>query len=90
MGGSTSYYNLCNTSRELRPSSTSTTYPSYLGTSTYYWHYAYLGSNTVKLGSTNSSKIGFFSTTPVGRQTVSNSATVATLITALKKYGLIG
>ena len=90
MGGSTSYYNLCNTSRELRPSSTSTTYPSYLGTSTYYWHYAYLGSNTVKLGSTNSSKIGFFSTTPVARQTVSNSATVATLITALKKYGLIG
>ena len=90
MGGSTSYYNLCNTSRELRPSSTSTTYPSYLGTSTYYWHYAYLGSNTVKLGSTNSSKIGFFSTTPVARQTVSSSATVATLITALKKYGLIG
>ena len=34
--------------------------------------------------------IGFFSTTPVARQTVSNSATVATLITALKKYGLIG
>jgi len=90
MGGSTSYYTICNTSRELRPNSTSTTYPFYLGNSTYYWHYAYLGSNTVKLGSTNNSKIGFFSTTPVTRQTVSSSATVATLITALKKYGLIG
>lgn len=90
MGGSTSYYILCNTSRELRPYSSSTTYPCYLGTSTYYWHYAYIGSNSVKLGSSNSSKIGFFSTAPVARQTVSNSATVATLITALKKYGLIG
>ena len=90
MGGSSTYYIVCNTSRELRPNNTSTYNPFYLGTSTYYWHYAYIGSNTVKLGSTNSSKIGFFSTTPVVRQTVSNSATVATLITALKKYGLIG
>lgn len=90
MGGSTSYYIVCNTSRELRPYNTSTTYPCYLGTSTYYWHYAYLGSNTVSLGSTSTSKLGFFGTTPVTRQTVSSSATVDTLISALKKYGLIG
>ncbi len=90
MGGSTSYYIVCNTSRELRPYSTNTTYPCYLGTSSYYWHYAYLGSNTVMLGSGTASKLGFFGTTPVIRQTVSSSATVATLITALKKYGLIG
>ena len=75
---------------EFRPSSSGSTYPFYLGTSSYYWHYAYIGSNTVKLGSSTSSKLGFFSTTPVTRQTVSSSATVSTLITALKKYGLIG
>lgn len=90
MGGSTSYYILANTSRELRPYSTSTSYPCYLGTSSYYWHYAYIGSNTTKIGNSTSSKLGFFSTAPVARQTVSNTATVATLITALKKYGLIG
>ena len=90
MGGSTSYYIICYTSRELRPNTTSTYNPFYLGTSTYYWHYAYIGSNTVKLGNSTSSKLGFFSATPVARQTVSSTATVATLISALKKYGLIG
>ena len=88
--GTSSYYAIMNSSREFRPSSYSSSYPFYLGTSSYYWHYAYIGSNTVKLGSSTSSKLGFFSTTPVTRQTVSSSATVATLITALKKYGLIG
>lgn len=90
MGGSTIYYITANTNRELRPNSSSSYYAFYLGTSSYYWHYAYIGSNTVKLGSSTSSKLGFFSATPVARQTVSSSATVATLISALKKYGLIG
>lgn len=89
MGGTSTYYITCNTSRELRPSSSSTTYPCYLGTSSYYWHYAYIGSNTAMIGSSASSKLGFFGTTAVARQTVSSTATVATLITALKKYGLI-
>ena len=88
--GTSSYYAIMNSSREFRPSSSGSTYPFYLGTSSYYWHYAYIGSNTVKLGSSTSSKLGFFSTTPVTRQTVSSSATVSILITALKKYGLIG
>ena len=88
--GTSSYYAIMNSSREFRPSSSGSTYPFYLGTSSYYWHYAYIGSNTVKLGCSTSSKLGFFSTTPVTRQTVSSSATVSTLITALKKYGLIG
>ena len=88
--GTSSYYAIMNSSREFRPSSSGSTYPFYLGTSSYYWHYAYIGSNTVKLGSSTSSKLGFFSTTPVTRQTVSSSATVSTLIAALKKYGLIG
>ena len=90
LGGNASYYITANASRELRPNSTNTTYPCYLGTSSYYWHYAYLGSNTVMLGSGTSSKLGFFGTTPIIRQTVASTATVATLITALKKYGLIG
>lgn len=90
MGGSTTYYITATTGRQLRPSSSSSYYAFYLGTSSYYWHYAYIGSNTVKLGNSTSSKLGFFSATPVTRQTVSSSATVATLISALKKYGLIG
>lgn len=106
MGGSTSYYILCNTSRELRPYSTSTTYPCYLGTSTYYWHYAYIGSNTVSIGSGTTSKLGFFGTTPVAKQTLSTTSNnmnytsvtssnylyaLNNLIGILKnKYGLIG
>lgn len=74
MGGSTTYYIVCNTSRELRPSSSSTTYPGYLGTSTYYWHYAYIGSNTVKIGSTASSKLTFFAGSPIARQTLSTTS----------------
>lgn len=90
MGGSNSYYIVCNTSRELRPYSSSTSYPCYLGTSSYYWHYAYIGSNSAYIGNSSSSKLGFFGTTPVARKTVSSTADVATLITALKAYGLIG
>ena len=89
MGGSTSYYIQANTSRQLCPNTASTTYPFYLGTDKLYWHYAYIGSNTTSIGNSASSKLGFFGTTPAARQTVANTATVATLITALKKYGLI-
>ena len=105
MGGSSSYYMTANTSREFRPNTSSTTYPFYLGTTTYYWHYAYLGSNTVKIGSTANSKIGFFAGTPLARQTLSStsqnmsySAATASnylkilnnLVGILVKYGLIG
>ena len=74
MGGSTSYYIICNTSRELRPNTTSTYYPFYLGSASYYWHYAYIGSNTVKIGSTASSKLAFFAGTPIARQTLSTTS----------------
>ncbi len=105
MGGSSSYYITANTSREFRPNTSSTTYPFYLGTTTYHWHYAYLGSNTVKIGSTASSKIGFFAGTPLARQTLSSTSqnmgySTATasnylkilnnLVGILVKYGLIG
>ena len=89
MSGTASYYVQATTSRQLCPNTASTTYAFYLGTSSYYWHYAYLGSVSASIGSSASSKLGFFGTTPVARQTVANTATVATLITALKAYGLI-
>lgn len=89
MGGTTSNYIVANTSYHLRPSTSSSYYPFYLGTSSYYWHYAYIGSTQTIIGSSSSSKLGFFGSTGATRQTVSNSATVATLITALKAYGLI-
>ena len=105
MGGSTSYYIIASTSRELKPSASGTTYPFYLGTSSLYWHYAYLGSVQVKIGSSNSSRIGFFSTSPIARQTLStysqnmgySAATSSNylkilnnLVGILVKYGLIG
>lgn len=105
MGGSTSYYIIASTARELKPSASGTTYPFYLGTSSLYWHYAYLGSNTAKIGSSASSKIGFFAGSPIARQTLSSTSqnmgySTATasnylkilnnLVGILSKYGLIG
>jgi len=97
--GSTSYGILVNTSRELRPTTTSTYYPCYLGTSSYPWHYAYLGSVSALVGTSTGSKVGFFGTTPISREsitTVPTSATVSTvasklneLIGYLKNYGLL-
>ena len=105
MGGSSYYYVTATKSRELRPNSSSTANPFYLGTLTDYWHYAYIGSNTVKLGSTVNSRIGFFVGTPIVRQTLSSTSqnmgySTATasnylkilnnLVGILVKYGLIG
>ena len=107
MGGTSSYYIEANTSRELKPSSSSATYPAYLGTSSIYWHYAYIGSNTVMIGSSGTasgSKLGFFGTTAVVRQSLSLSSNnmsyssvtasnylyaLNNLIGILKKHGLI-
>lgn len=89
MGGSSNGYIEINDSRHLRPSTTLSSYACYLGTSSYYWHYAYIGSDTVSIGSKSTSKLGFFGKTPTTQQSVAASATVATLITALKAYGLI-
>lgn len=105
MGGSTAYYIIASTSRELKPSASTTTYPFYLGTSSYYWHYAYIGSVIAKIGSSASSKIGFFAGSPIARQTLSSTSqnmgySTATasnylkilnnLVGILSKYGLIG
>ena len=105
MGGSTSYYIIASTSRDLKPSASTTTYPFYLGTSSLYWHYAYIGSTIAKIGSSASSKIGFFAGSPIARQALSSTSqnmgySTATasnylkilnnLVGILSKYGLIG
>lgn len=100
--GTSSYYAVMNSSREFRPSSSSSSYPFYLGTSRYPWYHSYITNLNVvtsaKLGTSTSAKVGFFGTTPVSRKTVSRASgsTVAScntainnLITALKGYGLI-
>lgn len=91
------------TNNEFRPDNTSLT--SNLGSSTYYWSNAYIGSTAAYIGKTTSSKIGFFGTTPIARQTLSTSSnnmgyTSATannylyvlnnVVGIMKKYGLIG
>lgn len=91
--GTSSYYAVMNSSREFRPSTSSSSYPFYLGTSSYPWYHSYITNLNVvtqaKLGTSTSAKIGFFGATPVARKSVASNATVATLITALKGYGLI-
>lgn len=59
-----------------------------LGTSSIPFNTCYIGGE-LHLGPSSSDKIGFFGHAVASRQTVSNTATVATLITALKAYGLI-
>ena len=59
-----------------------------LGSSSIPFSSCYIG-GSLTLGTASSDKIGFFGHAVASRQSVSNSATVATLITALKAYGLI-
>lgn len=100
--GTSSYYAVMNSSREFRPNTSSSSYPFYLGSASYPWHYGNIGTLNVvtsaKLGTSTGAKVGFFGTTPVGRKTVSRASgstvascntTINNLITALKAYGLI-
>ena len=92
------YYSSSNTTYYVEATSGYALVPSHctsythwnLGSSSYYWYDCYLGYGSTRIGYNTSSKLGFFGTAPVTRQTVAYSATVATLITALKAYGLIG
>ena len=86
----TTYYVEATSGYALVPSHCTSTYHWNLGSSSYYWYDCYLGYGSTRIGYNTSSKLGFFGTTPVTRQTVASSATVPTLITALKAYGLIG
>lgn len=62
---------------------------SSLGSSSYYWNGCYI-TGAMRLGnSTYSSTLGFFGTTPQSQQRVGSSGTLANLISALQKYGLI-
>ena len=92
------YYNSSNTTYYVEATSGYALVPSHctsythwnLGSASHYWYDCYLGYGSTRIGYNTSSKLGFFGTTPVTRQTVASSATVSTLITALKAYGLIG
>ncbi len=86
----TTYYVEATSGYALVPSHCTSTYHWNLGSASYYWYDCYLGYGSTRIGYNTSSKLGFFGTTPVTRQTVASSATVSTLITALKAYGLIG
>ena len=82
------------TSNEFRPDNTSVA--AKLGSSSYYWPYAYVGSTELHLGKSTSSRIGFFGKTPVSKQTLSSSTANSTnylnvindIINKLKNYGL--
>lgn len=92
------YYSSSNTTYYVEATSGYALVPSHctsythwnLGSASHYWYDCYLGYGSTRIGYNTSSKLGFFGTAPVTRQTVASSATVATLITALKAYGLIG
>lgn len=58
-----------------------------LGASGHRWNSLWLGTGYMYMG-TSTSRLGFFGTVPIARQALSNSATLAQVITALKAYGL--
>ena len=74
-----------NSSGVLQP--TTGTYRISLGNSANRFYNLYTNGSAYLCGTTGT--LSFFGSTGAGRQTVSNSANVATLITALKAYGLI-
>ena len=93
-----------NSSNDLVPSHDTSTYGIGMGNNSYFIRRAYIGSDTAKIGSSSSSKVGFFGTTPAVRQTLSTtsqnqgytSATASNYLTIinniagiLKKLGLL-
>lgn len=105
-GGSSSAYYIYAGGRTLRPNLGPTSSTRYsLGTSSYYWHNVYLGSNYAKIGYNASSQIGFYAASPIERQTLSTTYNNQNYTSAnannylyilnniagiLKKLGLIG
>ena len=71
----------------LAPTNT-TSYPLSIGSAANPFTGCYIR-GSMYIGTRSSDTLGFFGKTPATRQTVANTATVATLITALKAYGLI-
>lgn len=74
---STNFISL-NTSRQLVPYGSSSTYSFSIGSSSYPFWSAYFGGGTIQIGSnpssTNGTKIGFYGTTPIVRQTLSTTS----------------
>lgn len=81
-----SIYSVELSSTTLKPSNTSIS----LGSSSYPFGSLYAQGDVIFGKAYGSTKLGFFGSTGAVKQTVASSATVATLITALKAYGLIG
>lgn len=104
-GSSTSNYLTYNSSRQLLPSNTGSSYGSYIGSSSYPFYWGYFTGLTVQGGTLNlgnsAAKVGFFGVTAQSRKSVSTCSTSSTvsastvaaslnnLINALKSYGLI-
>lgn len=67
-----------NTSRQLIPYGSSSTYSFSIGSSSYPFWSAYFGGGTIQIGSnsssTNGTKIGFYGTTPIVRQVLSTTS----------------
>lgn len=57
----------------LVPSQETTSYGAGLGTASFYFKRAYIGSETAKIGSKNTSKIGFYGNIPITQQTLSTT-----------------
>lgn len=101
-GSSTTYYLTYNSSRQLVPSNTGSSYGSYIGTSSYPFYWGYFTGLTIQGGTlnlgTSAAKLAFFGVTAQSRKSVSSVSTSGTLanaitginnvITALKSYGL--
>lgn len=99
-GGGGSVEDLVNGSRTVHLNSNGYLVPNtaiWLGTSSSKWGRlytsgdAYIASGAsalIELGS-STGKLGFFGTTPAVKTTVASNASVATLIAALKTYGLV-
>lgn len=80
-----SYTVTCSNNGFLYPSAGSIA----LGANNYYFNGCYI-KGAIRLGdSTYGNTLGFFGTTPQSKQTVSSTATLAQLIQALNKYGLV-
>lgn len=81
-----SIYSVELSSTTLKPSNTSIS----LGSSSYPFGSLYAQGDVIFGRAYYNTKLGFFGSSGATKQTVANSATVSTLITALKAYGLIG
>lgn len=103
-GSGTSNSATLNSSRQLVPAASSSIYAHSLGSSVSPWYNIYIGGGTMSFG-TSSSKLAFFGSSAIAKQTLSTSSTnmgyssatasnyltiLNNVVGILKKYGLMG